>query len=131
MCHIGTTILNTPHGSHYGGGTDSAWAAGEVWAKVCGPHFIYCNCITNTITATNAAAQALYNDALAQAAAEQTAWPYYWFTNANYSPASSRGAVSGQIVISDSFNPNASESNLWAGLVQQPSTISTAANGGY
>jgi len=28
--HIGTTILNVTRGSHYGGGTDSSWAAGEV-----------------------------------------------------------------------------------------------------
>jgi rhamnogalacturonan endolyase len=125
MCHIGTTILNTPHGSHYGGGTDSSWAAGEVWSKVCGPHFIYCNAITNTITATNAAAQALYNDALAQAAAESTAWPYSWFANANYTPASSRGTVTGQIVINDVDNPNASASNLWVGVAQQPNPSST------
>jgi len=125
MSHIGTTILNTPHGSHYGGGTDSSWSSGEVWAKVCGPHFIYCNAITNTITTTNAAAQALYSDALAQAAAEATAWPYAWFNNPNYTPASSRGTVSGQIVINDIYNPNASASNLWVGVEQQPNPAST------
>lgn len=125
MCHIGTTILNTPHGSHYGGGTDSSFAAGEVWSKVCGPHFIYCNAIPNTLTATNAAAQALYNDALAQAAAEATAWPYAWFANTNYTPASGRGTVTGQIVINDIYNPNASASNLWVGLEQQPNPGST------
>ncbi|HEY3762035.1 MAG TPA: polysaccharide lyase family protein [Verrucomicrobiae bacterium] len=125
MCHIGTTILNTPHGSHYGGGTDSSWASGEVWSKVCGPHFIYCNAITNTITATNTAAQTLYNDALAQAAAEAAAWPYSWFTNSNYIPASNRGTVSGQIIIHDIDNPNASASNLWVGVVQQPNPGST------
>ena len=48
MEHIGTTILNMPNGSHYGGGTDSSWAAGEVWTQVYGPYFIYCNNITNT-----------------------------------------------------------------------------------
>ena len=122
MEHIGTTILNMTHGSHYGGGTDSSWAAGEVWTHVYGPHFIYCNNITNTITATNQAAQTLYADALAQAAAEQTAWPYSWFTNANYAPAANRGAVTGQIAINDIYNPNASNSNLWVGLVQQPAT---------
>ena len=123
--HMGTTILNTPHGAHYGFCSDSTWAAGEVWAKVCGPHFIYCNAITNTITATNAAAQALYADALAQAAAETGAWPYYWFTNANYTPASSRGTVTGKIVINDVYNPNASASNLWVGVEQQPNPSST------
>ena len=125
MCHIGTTILNTPHGAHYGGGTDANWNSGEVWAKICGPHFIYCNAISNNITATNLAAQTLYADALAQAAAEGSAWPYSWFTNSNYTPASGRGTVTGQIVINDPYNPNASESNLWVGVEQQPNPAST------
>ncbi len=123
--HMGTTILNTPHGAHYGFCSDSTWAAGEAWAKVCGPHFIYCNAITNTITATNAAAQALFTDALAQADAETSAWPYFWFTNANYAPAFSRGTVKGKIVINDIYNPNASTSNLWVGVEQQPNPGST------
>ena len=122
MSHMGTTILNMLNGGHYGGGSDGTFTAGEVWTKVCGPYFIYCNSITNSITDTNAAAQALYNDALAQAAAEATAWPYSWFTNANYALASRRGVVTGQIVINDAYNPNASASNLWVGLVRQPVT---------
>ena len=125
MCHNGTTNLNKPHCSHYGGGTDSSWSSGEAWAKVCGPHFIYCNAITNTITATNAAAQALYSDALAQAAAEATGWPYSWFTNSFYTPAPGRGMVTGKIVINDVYNPNASASNLWVGVEQQPNPSST------
>ena len=124
-CHMGTTILNTPHGSHFGGGTDSTNAPGEIWSKVCGPHFIYCNAISTSITATNAAAQALYGDALAQATAEATGWPYYWFTNSYFAPASGRGTITGQIVINDAFNPNASESNLWVGVEQQPSQPTT------
>ena len=123
--HMGTTILNTPHGAHYGFCSDSTWAAGETWAKVCGPHFIYCNAISSGITATNTAAQALYADALAQADAETSAWPYSWFTNSYYTPASSRGTVSGQIVINDIYNPNASASNLWVGVEQQPNPAST------
>ena len=123
--HMGTTILNTPHGAHYGFSSDSTWAAGEAWAKVCGPHFIYCNAITNTISATNTAAQALFADALAQADAEASAWPYSWFTNSYYAPASSRGTVTGKIVINDACNPNASASNLWVGIEQQPNPSST------
>lgn len=122
MEHIGTTILNMTRGSHYGGGTDSSWATGEIWTHVYGPYFIYCNNITNTITDTNQAAQALYNDALAQADAEGTAWPYSWFTNTNYASTSGRGTVTGQMVIDDSYNPNASASGLWIGVVQQPAT---------
>jgi autotransporter-associated beta strand protein len=127
MEHIGTTILNMTRGSHYGGGTDSSWGANEIWTHVYGPYFIYCNNITNTTTGTNAAAQALYADALAQAAAESTAWPYSWFTNfPAYTSASGRGMVKGQLVINDIYNPNASESNLWVGLEQQPITTTAS-----
>ncbi|HEV2692699.1 MAG TPA: polysaccharide lyase family protein [Verrucomicrobiae bacterium] len=122
MSHIGTTILNMLNGGHYGGGEDGSWSANEPWTKVSGPYFIYCNNITNALTATNAAAQALYGDAVAQAAAEASAWPYFWFTNAAYAPASGRGVVAGKIVINDSYNPNASASNLWVGVIQQPLT---------
>ena len=126
MEHIGTTILNMLNGGHYGsGGQDGSWAAGEVWSKVYGPYLIYCNNITNNITNTNQAAQNLYADALAQAAAEQSAWPYFWFTNANYASTANRGTVTGQIVINDLYNPNASASNLWVGAIQQPLTITT------
>jgi autotransporter-associated beta strand protein len=124
MSHIGTTILNYYESSHYGGaGTDGNWGGGEVWSKVYGPYFIYCNNITNNITATNQAAQMLYQDALAQAAAEATAWPYSWFSNTNYASASQRGTVTGQMAINDIYNPNASASNLWVGVVQQPVTV--------
>jgi fibronectin type 3 domain-containing protein len=123
MEHIGTTILNMLNGGHYGlGENDANWGAGELWNKVYGPYFIYCNS-TNMPAGTNQPAQALYNDALAQGAAEQAAWPYYWFTNANYALASNRGTITGQIVIHDTGNPSASASNLWVGVVQQPVTV--------
>jgi rhamnogalacturonan endolyase len=124
MSHIGTTILNYYETSHYGSGeTDGNWGNGEVWSKAYGPYFIYCNNITNTITATNQAAQMLYGDALAQAAAEATAWPYNWFTNANYANSSQRGFITGQMAINDIYNTNASPAGLWVGVVQQPTTI--------
>jgi len=122
MSHIGTTILNMTRGGHYGGGSDTSWAAGELWTHCYGPWFIYCNNVTNTLTNPAQAAAALYADAQAQAAAEQTAWPYAWLTNAAYAPATNRGTVSGQIVIADAYNPNASAAGLWVGVVQQPST---------
>ena len=122
MEHIGTTILNMLNGGHYGMGQDGNFAAGEVWNKIYGPYFIYCNNVTNTLTGTNQPAQALYADAQAQAQAEVSAWPYGWFTNANFTPVASRGDVSGQFVINDSGNPNASAAGLWVGVVQQPST---------
>ena len=124
MCHIGTTILNMLNGSHYGGGTDGGFASGELWTKVYGPYFIYCNNITNSTTDPFQASHSLYTNALAQAAAEATAWPYNWFTNANYALATNRGTIAGQIVINDTFNPNATAAGLWVGAVQTPSTQS-------
>lgn len=116
-------MVNMLNGGHYYLGNDSEYGANEVWTRVQGPYFIYCNCVTNTLTNPFQTAQALYTDAQAQAQAEATAWPYSWFTNANYAPASQRGVVSGQFVIADSGNPNATASNLWVGIVQQPTTI--------
>ena len=116
-------MVNMLNGGHYQMGSDSQWGANEVWTRVSGPYFIYLNNITNTVTNPTQAANALFTDAQAQAAAEATAWPYSWFNNANYAPAANRGSVSGQIVIHDSGNPNASASNLWVGVVQQPVTV--------
>ena len=122
MEHIGTTILNVFTGGYYGLGSDDTIGTGEVWTKVYGPYFIYCNNVTNSLTAMPQAAQALYGDALAQQVAEQSAWPYAWFNHPNYAPATNRGTVTGKMVISDSGNPNASAGGLWVGLVQQPLT---------
>lgn len=138
MCHMGTTILNMINGGHFGMGSDGNFVTGETWAKVCGPYFIYCNNISKTNAAyasdTVAASQALYNDAKAQALAEQGidtngqptnatgAWPYSWFFHASYASPANRGKVTGKIVINDSFNPNATAANLWVGIVQQPVT---------
>lgn len=116
-------MVNMLNGDHYEMGSNALWGANEVWTRVSGPYFIYCNAVTNTITNPFQTAQALYADAQAQAQAEATAWPYDWFTNAAYAPASQRGTVSGQIVINDAGNPHASASNLWVGLVRQPVTV--------
>lgn len=120
MCHIGTTILNMFNGNHYEMGTDGAFVAGETWGKVCGPYFVYCNNVSKTLTDPVLVSQALYNDALAQGAAEASAWPYSWFNNANYAGPANRGTVTGKIVINDSSNPNATAANLWVGLIRQP-----------
>jgi len=115
-------MVNMLNGGHYQMGTDSNFAAGEVWTRVSGPYFIYCNNVSNTLTDPVQASRALFADAKAQAVAEQSAWPYSWFKNPNYAPASNRGTVTGKFAINDSFNPNASPANLWVGVVQQPST---------
>ncbi len=69
MSHMGNTILYMFEGSHYGGGTDSGFAANETWTKVYGPYFVYCNNIPSTVTDPVQASTALYADAQAQATA--------------------------------------------------------------
>ena len=64
----------------------------------------------------------LFKDAQARADAEAKAWPYRWFKNEHFVPASGRGTVTGKFVIKDSGNPNASAAGLWVGLQQQPQT---------
>jgi len=103
-------------------GSDSNFAANEVWTRVSGPYFIYCNNVSSTLTDPVQTSRALFADAQAQAAAEATAWPYSWFHNSNYALAANRGAVTGKFVINDGGNPNASAANLWVGVIQQPST---------
>jgi autotransporter-associated beta strand protein len=124
-------MVNMLNGGHYQMGSDSNWSANEQWTRVQGPYFVYLNNVSNTITDPVQASQALYNDAVAQGAAEGTAWPYSWFNNtqygnntidANYATAAQRGTVTGQMVINDPGNPNASGSNMWVGVVQQPAT---------
>ena len=112
--------LNMINGSHYGLGQAFVLANAEVWSKTYGPYFIYFNNVANTVTDPVAASRALFADAQAQAQTEVSAWPYAWFTNSNYSAAANRGTVSGQFAINDTGNPNASASNLWVGVVQQP-----------
>ncbi len=116
-------MVNMINGGHYYMGSDSGFGAGEPWTRVSGPYFIYLNNVTNTLTDPVATSRALLADAQAQAAAEQTAWPYNWFVNTNYAGAAQRGTVTGQFVINDPYNPAGTASNLWVGLVQQPLTI--------
>ena len=113
-------MVNMINGGHYYFGNDSGYAPGEVWTRVSGPYFIYVNNVSNSLTDPVQTSQALWADAKAQAAAEGTAWPYSWMNNENYASAAQRGTVTGQIVINDAFNPNASASNLWVGVEQQP-----------
>ncbi len=120
-------LINNPfNAGHYGFHPDLTFAAGETWTKVCGPFLIYLNQVPDG-TANPPAA--LWADAQAQAAAEQNAWPYAWFTNSNYVPAAGRGTVKGRIVINDSGNPNASPAGLWVGVAQTPPT--TGANADF
>lgn len=115
-------VQTTFTGVHYGFHPDMSVAAGENWSAVDGPFFLYFNKVVSGPANPQAG---LYADAQAQTAAERGAWPYSWFSDPNFVPAAGRGTVKGQIVINDSGNPNASASNLWVGVEQQPASTST------
>jgi rhamnogalacturonan endolyase len=130
-CHLNADdnpvpiILDYWKGSHYGRNTTCNIAAGEEWSKVVGPIFVYCNSLANpekpsqadldTLAATAGNptipaawtnnANALFNDALAQAKKENAAWPYDWVNGVDYPHLSERGNVTGQLVLNDSLAP--------------------------
>ena len=101
------TLLNMWLGSHYGG-TSLAVGTNENWTKVIGPFLIYCNSANDH--------EALWADALARAAKESKRWPYSWLSDPDYSQASARTTVSGQIVVKDLLAPNLKFSNMWVGV---------------
>jgi rhamnogalacturonan endolyase len=118
-----TEMSNPMMTGEFSMGGDGTFASNESWTKTAGPYFVYLNNVSSSITDPNQAAQALYNDALAQYTAEQGAWPYSWFTNSGYVQASGRGTVTGQIVVYDPLgNHNPAVSGTWVGLEAQPNT---------
>jgi rhamnogalacturonan endolyase len=123
--HLGNTLLDMFGGGHYGFGYTPNIPAGTFASKTFGPAFIYANQYTGPSVSTSARAMTLYADAQAQAAAEQSAWPYSWFhpqpvgggaSGTIYPQASGRGTVSGTFAIHDTFNPGASPVSMWIGL---------------
>ena len=105
-----------------GMGSDGYMDHGEEWTKTCGPWFIYLNSVPADVKDAKTAAHQLFKDAQDQAAAETKAWPYAWFKDGHFVPASGRGVVQGKLVIQDSGNPNASAAGVWVGLQRQPQT---------
>ena len=105
-----------------GMGSDGYLDHGEEWTKTCGPWFIYLNSVPASVKDAKEAAHLLFQDAQSQADAEAKAWPYAWFKDEHFVPASGRGVVHGKFVINDSGNPNASAAGLWVGLQRQPQT---------
>ena len=115
----GPDLLNMLGGSHYEQNEVSGTiASGTELSKVYGPFFYY----NNDVPAGTANANTvLFADAIAQAKAEQAAWPYSWFVNpaggqGNYVPESGRGTVTGTLTIADTGAPNASPGDMWIGL---------------
>jgi rhamnogalacturonan endolyase len=86
------TLLDYWRGTHYGG-TSLPLAEGEEWTKVVGPIFIYLNSAADS--------NAMYRDALEQAAKETAEWPYGWVHAPGYTAKAERASVSGQLTIQD------------------------------
>ena len=119
----GSSINNQIMTGEFSMGHDGDFNSTESWTKTAGPWFIYLNNVSSSITDPNQAAQALYNDALAQATAETNAWPYQWFVNPNYTLSAGRGTVTGSINVSDPVgNANPAVNGTWVGLEAQPNT---------
>jgi len=124
-------ILDYWHSGHYAGARASI-AAGEEWTKVVGPIFVYVNSLdkpkltsqaeldTLAATAGNPTvpaswrenANALWQDALAQARKENTKWPYDWVKGVDYTPLAQRGTVTGRIALIDPLAPKGISTKL-------------------
>jgi rhamnogalacturonan endolyase len=112
--HMDHTLLNMLNGSHYSMGNQLIMAQGNAFQKTYGPYFVYANRYDGaTGDPSSKVTAALWRDAQAQAAAEQSAWPYRWFRSANYVQEAGRGTVSGRLKVGDSGKPAA---GAWIGL---------------
>ena len=107
-------LLNYWRGSHYGG-SSCVVAQGEHWTKVIGPFLIYCN--------AGPTPEAVYHDALVRSATETKAWPFDWVNGVDYPHADQRATVSGQIVLNDAGQPDATMSHLLVGLAAPDYTV--------
>jgi rhamnogalacturonan endolyase len=98
--------------NHYGG-TPIHVPEGENWSKIFGPFLLYAN--------GGAPADDLWKDAQAQAATEQSAWPYAWMEGVpEYPLEKQRGAATGKLLIHDTLRPDQTAANAWIGLAQPP-----------
>jgi rhamnogalacturonan endolyase len=113
----GPNVLNMLGGSHYlQAEIDENIAAGVALTKIYGPFFYYNNKLP---PGTSNLHDLLFADAIAQAHAEQAAWPYTWFVNTGdgtYVQENGRATVSGTFAIADPGAPTASPANMWIGL---------------
>jgi rhamnogalacturonan endolyase len=113
----GPNVLNMLGGNHYlQAEVAETIASGVDLTKIYGPFFYYVNRVP---TGTPNAHDVLFADAIAQAKAEQAAWPYTWFQNTGdgtYLQESGRAMVSGTLAISDPGAPGASAAGMWVGL---------------
>jgi rhamnogalacturonan endolyase len=121
VCHMGSTLLDYWTSGHYAGGAECNIPAGEVWNKVVGPIFVYCNSLDSAATpsqsdldtfaatagnptippAWTANANVLFKDALDEARIIKAQWPFLWVQSLDYPQKAGRATVTGQIVLDD------------------------------
>jgi len=136
VCHMGATLLDYWTSGHYAGGAECNIPAGQVWNKVVGPIFVYCNSLgtaatpsqadLDTLTATEgnptippawtANANALFNDALDEAKTIKAQWPFPWVQGVDYPQKSGRSTVTGQLVLDDPQAASTKLPHLYVGL---------------
>ncbi len=129
VCHMGATMLDYWTSGHYAGGAECNVPTGQVWNKVVGPIFVYYNSLQKFDTPSQASldklaategdpvipaawtanANALFNDALAEAKKIQGLWPLAWVDGVDYPQKAGRATVTGQVVLND---PQASSTKL-------------------
>jgi rhamnogalacturonan endolyase len=101
------TLLYVWKGPHYGG-TDLVVAKGEQWTKTIGPFLLYCN--------SGDSADAMWHDALAEAAHESHQWPYTWAAAPGYPTEKELGSLTGSVILHDPQAPREKMTNLRVGL---------------
>jgi rhamnogalacturonan endolyase len=136
VCHMGATLLDYWTSGHYAGGAECNVPAGEKWSKVVGPIFVYLNALENPQTTAQAEldtlkategnptipaswtnnANALFNDALAQAKTAKAQWPFAWVQGVDYPQNAGRATVNGQLVLNDPQAASTKLPHLWVGL---------------
>jgi rhamnogalacturonan endolyase len=104
------TILDYWRSSHYGGSSLEI-AAGEAWTKVVGPILIYVN--------HGATPEAMFQDALAEAARQHAQWPFAWVHRVDYPLAADRATVTGKLSVSDPDPAAKPPARTLAGLIPQ------------
>jgi rhamnogalacturonan endolyase len=109
------TLLYVWKGPHYGS-TDLVVPKGEEWTKTIGPFLLSCN--------SGADHDAMWHDALDEAAKESKQWPYKWAAAPGYPSASERGSLTGQIVLKDPLAPPTEKmQHLLVGLTHSDYTL--------
>lgn len=86
------TLLDYWRSTHYGGSSLDL-NAGEEWTKVVGPILVYAN--------SAATPQAMFTDALREAAVEEKKWPFDWVKGIDYASAEQRSSISGKLAVKD------------------------------